>query len=398
MRSCIKKREIKTFLKGGLLWIFLLGICPEYWGGFLEASPIFYVDKRLGDPHKGCGTQTDPYRHKKHAFLRAEEKILEGYPAAGVVDLGEGTTYSSQEVLTHLQERRAQAKERVFEFLQGIGDLPYEEKVDEISHFLLHTPYTNVTDHLAPWEQPQKLDPFIRLDAMDWLSYIEASLALARLSSGDLEDIGTFLKAYERELFPLMFVGGGRVTPSLARRHQFMEAEWVPHNRNVVKDVTRELMPQAPTTSALLDKRVLIMNQVQGYGAHVLQARERQAVAHVSEKMMAYALPMVSHVAYIPLTELSHNLDKYRDRLEGTYVVGVVVKDPTLKKRKGSDFNIVDGGLLFKKDGQLFYRHGERSPASEVKGEKLETYLQRFQEKTPPVPYALGLAFYKIIS
>lgn len=111
---------------------------------------------------------------------------------------------------------------------QAIAELraaPWPGRLAVAAGGFLDTPYA--TSPLGEGEGPDP-DPLLRLDAVDCLTMVEQSLALAATPSDD---------ALIPTLNRLRYTG----SPSYERRNHVMEAQWVPHllHEGRLRDVTR---------------------------------------------------------------------------------------------------------------------------------------------------------------
>src|SRR5690606_35806058 len=104
-------------------------------------------------------------------------------------------------------------------------ELPLSERVLRASERFLDAPY--LPSPLGEGEG-QDPDPLFRLDAVDCLTFVEASLALSLAER--MEDVTPLLTA-------LRYQGEA---PSYAARNHLMEAQWLPHNlrKGFLEDVT----------------------------------------------------------------------------------------------------------------------------------------------------------------
>ena len=201
-------------------------------------------------------------------------------------------------------------------------------------------------------------DPMIRFDAVDCLTYVEQTLALAL--SRNPEEVARTLEAlrYAKR-------------PSYEDRNHLMEAQWLPNNvqKGFLRDITREIAgDDAVRTSKVLTRESWMVPSSKALG--LPQARQIQG---------EFAFDM------IPLDRVM----KYARHLPSGTIL-VVIREERLHKVT----RITHLGFVVQKKKRTYLRHAARSHYRAVVDEDLETFLLRNSKysKWPVV----GVALYQV--
>ena len=117
--------------------------------------------------------------------------------------------------------------EQVRETAERVRPLPLVERIDAVSASMLGVPY--VGDPLGEGREPD-LDPLVRYDAFDCLTYVEEVLALSLAPD----------PAHAADVRLDLRYGGNE--PRYENRHHFMELQWIPSaiERGWLRETTAE--------------------------------------------------------------------------------------------------------------------------------------------------------------
>ncbi|MCI0571614.1 MAG: DUF1460 domain-containing protein [Myxococcaceae bacterium] len=215
---------------------------------------------------------------------------------------------------------------------------PLAARVVALSAHFLGTPY-----QASPLGEGEGVDPdpLFRDDAVDCLTFVEQTLALAL--SGRKEDVGAMLAA-------LRYDGAIRYQD----RNHLMEAQWLPANlrKGFLRDITREVGGEA-TRSV---EKVLTRTTWTSLSSRALALpRERQVTGR-------YPLQLVPIAALRPRME----------RLPEGSILLVVREERPLKATR-----ITHMGFVVRKGRRVFLRHAARNAYGRVVDEDLDTFLTR---------------------
>lgn len=236
-----------------------------------------------------------------------------------------------------------------------------QQRVVEASRRFLDTPYA--ISPLGEGQGPDP-DPMIRYDAVDCLTFVETSIALALAGS-------------DAEVEPILRKLRYGSSPVFEDRNHLMESEWLPHNiaKGFIRDVTARYG-----------------------GADAIRVQKRLTKeSWLSPSSKSLGLPEERQIRGVfPLTVVP--LDKVLARAEeipsGTIVV-VVREDLPFKVTR-----VTHLGFLVQKHGRPYLRHAAKSVYERVVDEDLESFLTRnarydkwrvtglafFQVLQPPAP------------
>jgi len=217
-------------------------------------------------------------------------------------------------------------------------DLPLLARVVAVSQGFLNTPY--VESPLGEGQGRDK-DPLIRFDAVDCLTFVEESLALALASPGvDPIPVLNSLR-YDGE-------------PAYETRNHLMEAQWIPANqaKGFIREVTRlyggsdvqvvtKTLTQK-TWAATFSQKLSVPNTVRPFGNYALSVLPLNKV--------------MDHVKKLP---------------SGTIAMVVREDRPTLPTR------ITHLGFIIHSQDKVFFRHAAKSVFARVVDEELPRFLAR---------------------
>jgi Protein of unknown function (DUF1460) len=222
--------------------------------------------------------------------------------------------------------------------LQANVGAPLPDRVLALSARFLDTPYA-----VSPLGEGEGVDPdpLFRDDAVDCLTFVEQTLALA--VSERLDEVAPVLAR-------LRYDGQVRY----ADRNHLMEAQWLPANlrKGFLRDITREVGGEATQRV----EKVLTRVTWQSLSSTALGLpRERQVVGRFPLQM-------------VPLEALRPRLD----RLPPGSILMVVREDLPRKATR-----ITHLGFVVHKRRRVYLRHAARNAYGRVVDEDLETFLLR---------------------
>jgi hypothetical protein len=222
--------------------------------------------------------------------------------------------------------------------LQANRGAPLAERVLALSARFLGTPY--VHSPLGEGEGPDP-DPLFRDDAVDCLTFVEQSLALALAERPG--DVGPLLAR-------LRYDGEVRY----ADRNHLMEAQWLPANvrRGFLRDVTRQVGGAATVRT---EKVLTRASWASG---------SSRALALPPERQLRGRFPL----EVLPLEALQGRLDV----LPVGSILLVVREERAFKATR-----VTHLGFVVRKEGRTFLRHASRDPFQRVVDEDLARFLGR---------------------
>ncbi len=216
---------------------------------------------------------------------------------------------------------------------------PLTERVLQSSARFLGTPYVHSPLGEGEGWDP---DPLIRFDAVDCLTFVEESLALAG-SRGSEERLATELAALRYGL-----------SARYPDRNHLMEAQWLPHNlaRGFLRDVTDRYGKQ----DAVWAKKVITAESWRSTSSAALRLPpERQLVGEFPLRLL-------------PLEKV---MARAKDIPSGTVMVIVREDKPSKVTR------VTHLGFVVQKGARTYLRHAARNNYLRVIDEDLETFLGR---------------------
>ena len=190
-------------------------------------------------------------------------------------------------------------------------------------------------------------DPFVRLDRVDCVTFVEQSLAMARArtAEGMLE-----------ELTRIRYKNG---VMTYQDRNHFTEADWLPNNiaAGIVRDITAEVAgSDTRTITKLISKRAWYaaktVKDLKGPRIQGLSEAEKQALVDEWRASGASIPDQTVSLAYLPIEKLGAHA---RDIPSGTIVSLVRADKPSIP-------TIVSHmGLIVQKDGHTYLRHAAQN-------------------------------------
>ncbi len=212
----------------------------------------------------------------------------------------------------------------------------------------------------GPWQDGtslESLDDFkYQLDQLDCVTYPEVVLALAKTRPDtELKD---FVNNFENILAGLHYDKG--IKNFMSRNH-FMCLDWIPNNKNLVKDVTTALTADAKTATALINK------------SNWMQLKK--------SFMLTNASAAETSVPYIETDFLLDNYTSLVSKFPEYCIVNIVRPNWDLTATIGTHLNISHLGLAFKnlKNNDIDFYHATSEGMIVIK-ETLQIYMQRFKD------------------
>lgn len=240
---------------------------------------------------------------------------------------------------------------------RAVADKPLGDRLLAISKGFLETPYVNNPLGEGPGATPDA-DPMFRLDAVDCLTFVEQTIALAvAKNDADVPAILERIRYAEK--------------PSYEQRNHLMEAQWLPNNvaKGFLKDVTTR------------------------YGEGDIEATSKVLTTKTwgSKSSAALSLPKEKQVTgefKFPIVPLEKALERAKKVPAGTLMM-VVRADLPLKATR-----ITHLGFIHHRKGRPQLRHAARNTYGRVIDEDLETFLTR---NSKYVKWKVsGVSFYEV--
>ncbi len=262
---------------------------------------------------------------------------------------------------------------------------PMSTRLNQISRYFLNKPY----QYNALGEGPGACydqGPLYRTDIFDCETYIDTVVAIALSSNFD-----TFTQCIKQIRYQ-----DGEV--SFVKRNHFASIDWNPNNQKagIFKDITKNLVdkdnkPVAKIATAVINKP--------NWYTKLPRGRIRLPDAPPKEQIKKFeALKREGNVLkaetvstpYIPLTALFDKKGRPNHALfnqipEGA-IVEIVRPNWNLEAQVGSHLNISHMGFVFRKNGQLRFRH-----ASLLKKKVSDMSLISYLKKTRSSPTIRGI-------
>ncbi|MFN0061539.1 MAG: N-acetylmuramoyl-L-alanine amidase-like domain-containing protein [Myxococcaceae bacterium] len=222
--------------------------------------------------------------------------------------------------------------------IAALSKLPFVERLVEASSGFLNVPYLE-----SPLGEGEGVDPDppLRFDAVDCLTFVEQSIALA---------VSKDSPQMEAALRRLRYRGEA----NYLQRNHLMEAQWLPHNvaSGFLRDVTQEY----------------------GGGFDVEASKTLSGESWRSPSSKALKLPAdhqpqgVYPFRYVPLAKAARRL---REVPTGTLVV-VVREERAFKATRMTHL-----GIVLQQAGKAYIRHASKSRHKRVVDERADEFVAR---------------------
>lgn len=262
---------------------------------------------------------------------------------------------------------------------------PMATRLDTISQRFLNQPYENNALGEGPGTRYDTY-PLYRVDAFDCETYVDTVVALA---------LAPEFKHFTQCIKQIRYADGN---VSFMTRNHFASLDWNLNNQRtgLLKDITTTLTNQKGEPAALFAETLI--NKPAWY--QKLPA-DRIRLPHASPEKQAKRLTALrqegkkfkaEHVStpYIPLTALFNaegepNLDLF-DQIPNGAIIEIVRPNWDLVKQTGTHLNISHMGFVFRKNGELRFRH-----ASLLKKQVSDMSLIQYLAETRTSPTIRGI-------
>jgi len=238
--------------------------------------------------------------------------------------------------------------------LKSLSERPLSERLSQVSSRFVGTPYAP-----SPLGEGRGFDPdpSLRFDAVDCLTFVEETIALAL--SRDLKELHAHLQAlrYRRDA-------------EYEDRNHLMEAQWLPNN--LAKGYLRDVTVRYGGTGSVSAVKLI--------GADAWNSRGGQSLRLPKTRQVTGAFPL----RWIPLEKAPEVLAAVPS---GTLMV-VVREDRPYRVTRVSHL-----GFLFRNGSRMLIRHAAKSVYARVVDEDLAHFLARNARYAYPVQ---GVALYQI--
>lgn len=268
---------------------------------------------------------------------------------------------------------------------------PMATRLDAISQCFLNQPYEGNALGEGPGA-PYDQAPIYRTDAFDCETYVDTVVALA---------IAPDLNHFTQCIKNIRYIHGD---VAFTKRNHFASLDWNQNNQHagIFKDITTMLTNQKGEPAARYAKALI--NKPEWYKQldkarirlpHALpeeQSKQLKALRHEGKHLKAQRVS----TPYIPLTALFDSQGNPNQRLFDQIPDGAVIEiirpNWNLATRIGTRLNVSHMGFVFRKEGELRFRH-----ASLVKKKVSDMSLVRYLERARTSPTIRGINIQIII-
>ncbi len=233
---------------------------------------------------------------------------------------------------------------------------PMSTRLNQISRAFLHKPYeSNALGEGSDATYDQ--GPLYRTDAFDCETYVDTVVAIALAS-----DMNSFTQCIKQIRYK-----NGHV--DFITRNHFASLDWNLNNEKagILKDITQSLVdtnnqPVAKMATTIINKQSWYANlpktRIRLPNASTKeQEKQHEALKHEGARLKATAIS----TPYIPLTVLFDEKGRPNyalfNQIPNGAIIEIVRPNWQLKEKIGSNLNISHMGFVFRKNGQLRFRH-----------------------------------------
>jgi len=262
---------------------------------------------------------------------------------------------------------------------------PMNQRLEHISQLFLNKPYEGNALGEGPHATYDQ-GPLYRTDAFDCETYVDTVVALALAP-----DFNSFTQCMKHIRYD-----HGEV--SFIKRNHFASLDWNLNNQRagVFKDITTSLTNQKGEPAALFAKTFI--NKPEWYQQ---LPKERIRLPNASPKEQAKQFKALKRegkhlkakrvsTPYIPLTALFNNKGEPNqalfDQIPDGAIVEIIRPNWNLTTRIGSRLNVSHMGFVFRKNGDLRFRH-----ASLLKHKVSDMSLINYLDKSRTSPTIRGI-------
>ncbi len=219
-------------------------------------------------------------------------------------------------------------------------------------------------------------DPFIRFDAFDCTTYVEAVLAGAMSAS---------TQEFMPNLMKLRYKNGNI---SFVERNHFPSADWIPNNQDKLTDITADIAGDSLLIAeTVIDKTAWYkkMNKSRLNCQDNSSLTCDSQLAQLQNEGSAFT-PEATTLPYVPLTAvyLGINKDSWSDinyplldSIPSGSIINMVRPNWNLTKWIGTNMNVSHQSIAIRKEGQLYLRHASQTH-KKVTDEDFITYFSKY--------------------
>lgn len=210
----------------------------------------------------------------------------------------------------------------------GLFLLGFKSKVNNIE--VVSAPFLGISYLRDPLGEGSGIDkdPIYRFDKFDCLTFVETMLALSL--SDDKEEFEYMIKKIRYKNSEV----------SIQTRNHFVNPDWIENNSDIVKDITKKIAKKINNNVSVsitnLDRRTWFKKN---YNIDVAIDEERVSLD------------------YIDFDTLLSNEKEITSNIKESVIVNLVIHQPELKQRYGTEIATAHIGFLIPKDDSLILRH-----------------------------------------
>ncbi|MDF1677174.1 MAG: DUF1460 domain-containing protein [Legionellaceae bacterium] len=294
------------------------------------------------------------------------------------------STFASPEQQTTTYAEAEKTIQKLYHTL-GAKPTPMPTRLNQISRAFLHKPYkSNALGEGANATYDQ--GPLYRVDAFDCETYVDTVVAIALASN-----MNSFTQCIKQIRYK-----NGQV--DFVTRNHFASLDWNLNNEKagILKDITQSLVdphnqPVAKMATTTINKPLwyakLPENRIRLPNTSAkAQKKQHEALKHEGARLKATTVS----TPYIPLTTLFDEKGRPNHALfhqiPNGAIIEIVRPDWQLKEKVGSNLNISHMGFVFRKNGQLRFRH-----ASTIKKKVSDMSLIHYLKEVRNSPTIRGI-------
>jgi len=262
---------------------------------------------------------------------------------------------------------------------------PMASRLDTISQRFLNQPYEGNSLGEGPGALYDQA-PMYRIDAFDCETYVDTVVALAL--APDLNHFTQCIKTIRYAQGDVSFI----------KRNHFASLDWNINNQRagIFKDITTSLTNQKGEPAALYAKTLI--NKPEWYKQldkarirlpHALPEEQTKQLKALRREGKYLKVQRIS-TPYIPLTALFDTQGKPNqalfDQIPDGAIIEIIRPNWNLATRIGTRLNVSHMGFVFRKEGELRFRH-----ASQLKKKVSDMSLIRYLDKARTSPTIRGI-------
>lgn len=274
------------------------------------------------------------------------------------------------------------------ELLQATKNLPFEQKIESLSSTFIGKPYQHEPLGEGPNGQYNQED-FYRFDQFDCETYVNTVIALSKAHD---------LPEFKRNIKDITYTGKN---VNFRNRAHFPDADWVPYHiqKGTLQEITAAVAGpnNIATAKNYLDRKNWYQNltleriKIPGLNPSQQSAKLQQLKSEAQHVQNTFV-----SILYIPLNKLfingQPNLAIF-NRIPNTAIILLIVNDPNLKQKIGTNLNVSHMGFVIWKDQQLFLR-----AASSLKKQVIDLPLINYLQNSLATGKIKGIAIYRLMN